>query len=400
MDRPLAGLRVVDLTRALAGPFSTMALADLGADVIKIEPMPDGDMIRGWGPFDNDTSVYYLSANRNKRCIGLNFRSDEGMAVIKRMVSRADIVVENFKVGTMESMGLDYTSMSAENPRLIMASISGFGNEGPAKNWPGFDQIAQGYSGLMSVTGSPETGATRVGVPVGDMTAGLWVTVGILSAVIERERTGRGQHVQTSLLSSLLSLLSVQGQRYLSLGELAVPLGNAHPVIFPYGSFMTADGLINIAPATTAMWEKVCELLGLGHLVTDPRYLTNSDRVRNRALLQQEFDRALSTKGRAYWTDLLLFNGVPAGPINTIADAMEDQQVQAMQMVESIAYPRLGDVRHVGLPVRMASVPEGQSVFAPAPEFGQHSAEVLREFGWDDDSIERMIADDVIYQRN
>jgi len=399
MDRPLAGLRVVDLTRALAGPFSTMALADLGADVIKIEPTPKGDMIRQWGPFDQDTSVYYLSANRNKRCLGINFRSPEGMAVIRQMVLQADIVVENFKVGTMESMGLDFESLSAQNDRLIMASISGFGEQGPAKNWPGFDQIAQGYSGLMSVTGSPQTGATRVGVPVGDMTAGLWMTVAVLSAVIERANTGKGQHVKTSLLSSLLSLMSVQGQRYLSLGDVPVPMGNAHPVIFPYGSFMTADGLMNIAPATTAMWEKVCEVLGLGHLVTDARFMTNADRVRNREVLQQVFDQALSANGRVHWTEVLLANGIPAGPINTIADAMEDPQVQAMQMVESVAYPDLGDVRHVGLPVRMASVPEGRSVFAPAPEFGQDSVAVLREFGWDDGQIEQMIASDVIYQR-
>ncbi|MDO9025276.1 CoA transferase, partial [Zwartia sp.] len=281
MDRPLKGLRVVDLTRALAGPFGTMALADLGADVIKIEPTPAGDMIRQWGPFDRDTSVYYLSANRNKRCLGLNFRSEQGIAVIKQMILQADIVVENFKVGTMESMGLSFASLSEQNPRLIMASISGFGSEGPAKNWPGFDQIAQGYSGLMSVTGDPQTGPTRVGVPIGDMTAGLWMTVGVLSAVVEREKTGKGQHVQTSLLSSLLSLLSVQGQRYLSIGEVPTPMGNAHPVIFPYGSFMTADGPINIAPATTAMWQNVCELLSLSHLVTDERFLTNADRVLN-----------------------------------------------------------------------------------------------------------------------
>jgi crotonobetainyl-CoA:carnitine CoA-transferase CaiB-like acyl-CoA transferase len=399
MDRPLAGLRVVDLTRALAGPFATMALADLGADVIKIEPTPKGDMIRQWGPFDEDTSVYYLSANRNKRCLGINFRSKAGMDVIRQMIEKADIVVENFKVGTMEAMGLDYESLSAKNPRLIMASISGFGDEGPAKSWPGFDQIAQGYSGLMSVTGTPDTGATRVGIPVGDMTAGLWMTVGVLSAVVERANTGRGQHVKTSLLSSLLSLMSVQGQRYLSLGEVPVPMGNAHPVIFTYGSFMAADGLMNIAPATTAMWENVCELLGLSHLVTDERFLTNADRVRNREVLQAEFDKALGSNSRAHWTEVLLANGVPAGPINTIADAMEDRQVQAMHMVESVAYPNLGDVRHVGLPVRMPSVPDGHSVFAPAPEFGQHSVEVLREFGWEPSQIEQMMADDVIYQR-
>jgi len=399
MNRPLAGLKVVDLTRALAGPFSTMALADLGADIIKIEPSPSGDMIRRWGPFDGENSVYYLSANRNKRCLGINFRSEKGLEVLKQMALQADIVVENFKVGAMQSMGLGFESLSANNPKLIMASISGFGTEGPAKNWPGFDQIAQGYSGLMSVTGTSETGPTRVGVPVGDMTAGLWLTVGVLAAVIERQHTGKGQHVQTSLLSSLLSFLSVQGQRYLSLGEVPTPMGNGHPVIFPYGSFMTADGPINIAPATTAMWEKVCELLGLAHLVTDKRFLTNTDRVNNRSILQAEFDQALSVSDRETWTSLLLSNGIPAGPIHSIQDAMEDRQVQAMQMVEEIDYPELGPVRHVGLPLEMGSVPKGKSIYAPAPFFGEHSREILREFGWKDPQIDEMIAGDVIYQR-
>lgn len=400
MDRPLNGLRVVDLTRALAGPFGSMALADLGADVIKIEPTPDGDMIRGWGPFDRDTSVYYLSANRNKRCLGLNFRSEQGMAVIKQMALQADILVENFKVGTMESMGLDFAALNALNPRLIMASISGFGSEGPAKNWPGFDQIAQGYSGLMSVTGHPETGPTRVGVPIGDMTAGLWMTIGVLSAVVEREKTGKGQHVKTSLLSSLLSLLSVQGQRYLSIGEVPTPMGNAHPVIFPYGSFMTADGPMNIAPATTTMWENVCELLALSHLVTDERFLTNADRVSHRNILQKEFDRALQTKGCAEWTDLFLLNGIPAGPINSVADAMDDEQVQAMRMIESVHYPELGEVKHVGLPLDMASVPKGQSIHSPAPSFGEHSVSILRQFGWNQKQIDDMLSQGVVYQWN
>jgi len=399
MDRPLKGLRVIDLTRALSGPFGTMALADLGADVIKIEPTPKGDMIRQWGPFDRDTSVYYLSANRNKRCVGLNFRSEQGISVIRQMMLQADIVVENFKVGTMDAMGLSFESFSAQNPRLIMASISGFGSDGPAKNWPGFDQIAQGYSGLMSVTGDPQTGPTRVGVPIGDMTAGLWLTVGILSAVVEREKTGKGQHVQTSLLSSLLSVLSVQGQRYLSIGEVPTPMGNAHPVIFPYGSFMTADGPINIAPATTAMWQNVCELLSLSHLVTDEKFLTNEDRVSNRGILQEEFDRALQTKGRVEWTELLLLNGIPAGPINSVADAMNDPQVQSMQMIESVHYPELGDVKHVGLPLEMASVPKGQTIYAPAPSFGEHSVNVLREFGWDQNQIDDLIVRGDVYQR-
>jgi len=399
MDRPLAGLVVIDLTRALAGPFGTMALADLGADVIKIEPSPAGEMIRKWGPFDRDTSVYYLSANRNKRSFGLDFRTEKGLALLKELALKADIVVENFKVGTMEAMGLGYEGLSKENPKIIMASISGFGSDGPAKNSPGFDQIAQGYSGLMSVTGDQNSGATRVGVPIGDLTAGLWMTVGVLSAVVERQRTNLGQHVQTSLLSSLLSLLSVQGQRYLSLDEVPQPMGNAHPVIFPYGSFMAADGLMNLAPATTAMWEKVCDLLGLTSFVTDPRFVTNADRVLHRELLQEEFDRALSKKTRAQWTELMLSNGIPAGPINSVADSLNDPQVQAMEMVESINYPRLGDIRHAALPVNMQSVPRGHTVYSPAPDFGQHSVDVLRELGWPDDQINELIATNVIFQQ-
>lgn len=399
MDRPLAGLIVIDLTRALAGPFGTMALADLGADIIKIEPSPAGDMIRKWGPFDRDTSVYYLSANRNKRSFGLDFRSEKGLALLRELALKADIVVENFKVGTMEAMGLGYEGLSKENPKIIMASISGFGSDGPAKNSPGFDQIAQGYSGLMSVTGDQNSGATRVGVPIGDLTAGLWMTVGVLSAVVERQRTNLGQHVQTSLLSSLLSLLSVQGQRYLSLGEVPQPMGNAHPVIFPYGSFMAADGLMNLAPATTAMWKKVCDLLGLTSFVTDPRFLTNADRVLHRELLQEEFDRALSKKTRAQWTELMLSNGIPAGPINSVADSLNDPQVQAMEMVESINYPHLGDIRHAALPLNMQSVPRGHTVYSPAPDFGQHSVDVLRELGWPEDQINELIATNVIFQQ-
>src|SRR5690606_2060092 len=223
MSLPLAGLKVLDLTRALSGPFSTMILADLGAEVIKVEPTPDGDMVRQWGPFDEDISVYYLSANRNKKGIGVDFRSPEGLALIRQMALKSDIVVENFKVGTMESMGLGYEELAREHPELIMASISGFGRKGPAKSWAGFDQIAQGYSGFMSLTGTVESGPTRVGTAIGDLTAGMWVVIGILAAVVERKSTGRGQHVETSLLAGLMGLLSVQGQRYLSVGEVPQP---------------------------------------------------------------------------------------------------------------------------------------------------------------------------------
>ncbi|HUG59328.1 MAG TPA: CoA transferase, partial [Candidimonas sp.] len=318
MSLPLSGLKVLDLTRALSGPFSTMILADLGAEVIKVEPTPAGDMVRQWGPFDEDISVYYLSANRNKKGIGVDFRSEEGLSLIKKMALQSDIVVENFKVGTMENMGLGYDELSKEKPGIIMASISGFGSKGPAKNWAGFDQIAQGYSGFMSLTGTDESGPTRVGTAIGDLTAGMWIVIGILAAVVEHKNSGRGQHVETSLLASLMGLLSVQGQRYLSVQEVPEPCGNVHPVIAPYGTFATADGPLNLAPATQAMWCKLCSILGLDELVLDSRFLTNADRMKNRHVLKELLEASLTRRTRMEWTPLMIENGIPAGPINKL----------------------------------------------------------------------------------
>ena len=290
MDLPLKGLKVLDLTRALSGPFCTMILADLGAEVIKVEPTPDGDMIRQWGPFDHGISVYYLSANRNKKGVGVDFRHPDGLPLLRRLALRSDIVVENFRVGTAEKMGLGYEALAAEHPGLIYASISGFGNRGPARDWAGFDQIAQGYSGFMSLSGTPETGPMRVGTAVGDLTSGMWAAIGVLGACVARQQTGLGRYVHSSLLSSLMGLLSVQGQRYLSLGEVPQPCGNVHPVIAPYGTFQTADGPLNLAPATQDMWLRLCELLGCPELTEDPRFRLNADRIRHRLELKELID--------------------------------------------------------------------------------------------------------------
>src|SRR5690606_21053666 len=230
--------------------------------------------------------------------IGVDFRNPEGLALIKRMALASDIVVENFKAGTMEKMGLGYETLRTEKPGLIMASISGFGSKGPARNWAGFDQIAQGYSGFMSLTGTTESGPMRVGTAIGDLTAGMWIVIGILSAVVERKDTGLGQHVETSLLAGLMGLLSVQGQRYLSVGEVPEPCGNVHPVIAPYGTFDTADGPLNLAPATQAMWCKLCAILELDELTTDPRFVTNADRMQNRHVLKELLETSLKRKTR------------------------------------------------------------------------------------------------------
>ncbi|GAB1578376.1 CaiB/BaiF CoA transferase family protein [Bordetella petrii] len=398
MSLPLAGLKVLDLTRALSGPFSTMTLGDLGAEVIKVEPTPEGDMVRQWGPFDDDISVYYLSANRNKKGIGVDFRHPEGLALVRRLALGCDIVVENFKVGTMQRMGLGYEALAAEHPGLIMASISGFGSRGPARDWAGFDQIAQGYSGFMSLTGTPESGPTRVGTAIGDLAAGLWLVIGILAAVVQRNRTGRGQHVETSLLAALMALLSVQGQRYLSVGEVPRPCGNVHPVIAPYGTFETADGPLNLAPATQAMWTRLCGILGLERLTSDPRFLTNADRMQHRHELKQELETALKRRTRMEWTPLMIENGIPAGPINTLDDVFADPQVRACGLVQALRHPLLGELRQVGLPLDLGGVPPEAAARQAPPVFGQHTREVLASFGLARDEIERLLAGRVLHQ--
>jgi crotonobetainyl-CoA:carnitine CoA-transferase CaiB-like acyl-CoA transferase len=397
MQLPLSGVKVLDLTRALSGPFCSMILADFGAEVIKVEPTPNGDMIRQWGPFDRDISVYYLSANRNKKGIGVDFRKPEGLALIKQLALKSDIVVENFKVGTMESMGLGYDELAAARPELIYASISGFGSSGPAREWAGFDQIAQGYSGFMSLTGTAESGPTRVGTAIGDLTAGMWVAMGVLAACIERQKSGRGQRVETSLLASLIGLLSVQGQRYLSVGEIPQPCGNVHPVIAPYGTFETADGPLNLAPATQDMWLRLCDVLQLPALPQDPRFLTNAERMQNRLVLKELLEASLRKKTRMEWTPLMIAAGIPAGPINTLEDVFADEQVRACGLVETVEHPLLGALRQVALPVKMASTEHGSVRSAP-PLFGQHTREVLEGYGLTQEAIQQLLEKKVIFQ--
>ena len=393
---PLAGIKILDLTRALAGPFCTMILGDLGADVIKVEPA-DGDMIRQWGPFDRGTSAYYLSGNRNKRGMSLDFRHPEAMGLLRELASQCDVVAENFKPGTMEEMGLGYDTLAAGNPRLVYLSVTGFGKDGPAGLNPGFDQIAQGYSGFMSVTGSAESGPTRVGVAIGDQTAGMWAAIGTLAALMQRQSSGRGQRVDTSLLASLVGLLSVQGQRYLSLGETPGLAGNTHPVISPYGVFQTADGPLNIAPAKSDMWVRLCDLLGCMNLVTDLRFLDNAARIENRYELKLLLEEKLLQHDRKHWTQRLLAAGIPAGPINNIADVFADPQVKHCGLVEEIEHTELGTLKQVGNPVRMDGL-QGLSIRRPPPSLGEHTLELLSELGLSASAIAGLVERKVVFQ--
>jgi crotonobetainyl-CoA:carnitine CoA-transferase CaiB-like acyl-CoA transferase len=392
---PLAGLRVVDLSRALAGPFCSMILADLGADVVKIEPTPQGEMIRKWGPFKDGISVYYLSIHRNKRSLAVNFRDPQGLELIREMAQKSDILVENFKPGVMHEMKMDYETLAGRNPRLVFVSITGFGTRGPYGEWPGVDQIAQGMSGLMSLTGHKETGPTRVGIPIGDVVAGMWAALGCQAAIIQRQSSGKGQLVETSLLAGLIGLLNVQGQRQLTLGDTPGVAGNDHPVICPYGMFQAKDGPFNMAVATEDMWPKLCRLIGMPELSDHADFKDNGARLRNRDVLKRLLNDRFAARGKMEWTLELVKLGVPAGPIFSLDQVFCDPHVTETKMVEQIAHPQLGTLRVLANPIRLPAM-AGQSVRTPPPALGQHSREVLRDFGFPPQRIERLFSAKVV----
>ncbi|MBN9265634.1 MAG: CoA transferase [Alphaproteobacteria bacterium 64-6] len=395
MPLPLQGLRVLDLSRALAGPYCTMILADLGADVVKVEPSPKGEMIRSWGPFADGISVYYLSVHRNKRSLVLDFRKPEGIALIAELAAKSDILVENFKPGTMEDMGLGYDTLKQTNPRLIYANITGFGRDGPYGDWPGVDQIAQGMSGFMSITGTQESGPVRVGLPVGDVCAGMWTALGIQAAVIERMASGKGQRVETSLLAGLVGMLNVQGQRQLTLGDTPKRIGNDHPVICPYGAFEAKDGPFNMAALTDDMWRKLCALTGLDELATNPEFKDNTARMRNRDEIKRRLNAVFASRTRLEWTKDLVKLGLPAGPIYDMADVFEDAQVKHWGMVETVAHPKLGDIKLMSNPLRLDSIGK-ETVRTAPPLLGEHTAAVLRDFGFNDAQVDDLIGKSIV----
>ncbi len=399
MPRPLESLRVLDLTRALSGPFCTMILGDLGADVIKVEPTPDGEMIRAWGPFHDGIGVFYLSVNRNKRSLAIDFRNPKGLDLLNRIACESEVLVENFKPGTADKLGIGYDTLKSKNPRLIYASITGFGSDGPYGSWPGFDQIAQGMSGLMSITGPRDGEATRVGVPIGDLVAGMWLAIGINAALAQRHETGAGQRVDTSLLASLVGMLCVQGQRFLSIEDVPRRAGNDHPVIFPYGTFTAADGMLNLGAATPGMWVKVCELLDLEDLKDHPDYADNSARAKNRDALRKIMNQRLSTRNAIEWTKVFIEAGVPAGPVYTLDQVFEDPQVKHLGLAEEVNHPVIGVLRQLSNPLRMENVGE-KTVKTHPPLLGEHSEAVLRDFNMRDDEIAALIKDGVVAVSN
>jgi crotonobetainyl-CoA:carnitine CoA-transferase CaiB-like acyl-CoA transferase len=379
---PLAGVRVLDLTRFLAGPYCTMLLADYGADVVKFEA-PEGREFRPPGsPRD---SYFFLSANRGKRSATLDLRRPEARALLLRILPHFDVLVENYRPDVMERFGLPAQDLTDRFPRLVYCGISGFGPDGPYRDRPGFDQIAQGMSGFMSLTGTEETGPTRAGIAIGDVLAGIFAAHGIQLALLERARTGRGQIVHTSLLESMIAVLSWGAGMFFESGRAPGPAGQHHPLTAPYGRFAARDGYLNIAAASEPQWKRLAEVLGRPQWLADPRYAGVLERRAHRAELTASIEEVLRERDVADWVARINAAGVPCGPVLDVAQVFADPQVLARDMLVELPHPEVGTFRTTGLPVKLSRTP-GAIERCP-PRHGEHTVEVLRECGLDDDEI-------------
>jgi crotonobetainyl-CoA:carnitine CoA-transferase CaiB-like acyl-CoA transferase len=375
-SKALARFTVLDLTRVRAGPTSVRQLADWGANVIKIESPPGVEDQMG-GPREGPD---FQNLHRNKRSMTLNLKTPEGLAAFKRMVKKADVVVENFRPDVKKRLGIGYKSLAKINPRLVYASISGFGQDGPYANRPGFDQIAQGMGGLMSITGLPGQGPVRAGIPIADLTAGLFAALGILVALLEREKSKKGQHIETSLLQAQIFMLDFQGARYLVKGEVAKQAGNNHPTSIPTGVFKTKDGYINIATAGQKTWQRFCEAVGATALMERPEYKTAEARSKNRDALSPEIDEYLAAATSAEWVERLNKAGVPSGPIYAIDQVFADPQVKHLGIVQSVTMKDKSKMRLLGQPVGLSRTPS--RLVARPPDLGEHTNAILKEFGF------------------
>jgi CoA:oxalate CoA-transferase len=393
---PLSGITVLDLSRALAGPYATSMLADMGAHVIKVEGITGGDSSRSWPPFENEHSLYFDSVNRNKSSVALDFYSAEGKDLLRSLAGQADVLIENFRPGVLATIGLDPATLRVTNPGLVVASVSGFGTEGPLAATAGLDQVAQGMSGLMSVTGADAQNMFRFGVPIIDMSSGMVIAFGIASALTQRATTGVGIDVSTSLLETALSLSAFQGQRYLSNGELPVPQGNDHPVLAPYGVFRTQDIQIIIAVGNDKQFGQLAQVLGDPSLEGDPRYANGRDRSLNRKELAAHLETLLATRPGLDWLDDLRAAKIPCGPIHNFAQVFADPQVQAVDMVRHVQRSDGSDLPLLRGPLRINGTPTGISK-AP-PTLGEDSRTVLENLGLDSEQIDALIAAGIVNQ--
>jgi crotonobetainyl-CoA:carnitine CoA-transferase CaiB-like acyl-CoA transferase len=386
MPGPLAGLTIVDLTRVLSGPYCTMLLADMGARVIKVEQPGRGDDTRAWGPpFVGTESAYFLSINRNKESLTLDFKSDEGRRILAQLIGKADVVVENFRPGAMARLGLDFATLSRQHPRLVFCSISGFGQDGPRRDQPGYDAVIQAEGGLMSVTGDSDGRPFRVGLAVTDMVAGLLAAQGIVLALFARARSGKGQQVDISMLDGVISLLSYHASIYLTTGAESKRVGNRHATIAPYDTFAASDGELFLAVGNDQQFQRFCGASGQQHLLADDRFSTNPRRVTNEAALKLLLEPVIRRRTRADWIRDLAAAGVPCGAVKSVPEALSDPQVSARQMIEAVEHAVLGPMKVLGTPIKLSGT--AATVRTAPPTLGQHTDAVLAELGLSTDEV-------------
>lgn len=392
---PLAGMRVLELAQIMAGPTCGMMLADMGADVIKVEKLPGGDDARGYRePRVNGVSAPFMILNRNKRGIALNLKHAQGRDILLRMVKEADVLTENYRRGTLEKLGLGYDVLSQVNPGLIYCAVSGYGRDGPDGDKPGFDLIAQGFSGLMSITGEPGGPPVKTGNSIADTNAGILAMAGITAAYVHKLKTGEGQIVDTSLIEAALQQTYWQAAIYFATGESAGPTGSAHLLTAPYQAFKASDGWINIGGANQANWERIAVALGQPGWCEDPRFATNSQRMENREALVAMMSEIVSTRSKAEWIAILDAAGVPVGPVHTIGEALSHPQTLAREMVVDLVHPQAGPTKALGCPIHFSKT--ATRIDRPAPMLGEHSRELLREYGYSDADIDGFVEAGVI----
>ena len=379
MDGPLKNLLVVDLTRVLVGPYCTMILSDLGARVIKIEAPETGDDSRKFGPFIKDYSAYFMSLNRGKESIALNLKKDEDKKIFDKILSKADILVENFKPGTLEKWGYGWNEVSKKYPKLIYASASGFGQTGPLKELPAYDMVVQGMGGLMSVTGQPNSEPTRVGTSIGDITAGLFTAIGINAALYDRQKTGKGMYIDVSMLDCQIAILENAIARYLAKNEIPKPMGSRHPSIAPFEAFKTSDSYIIIAAGNDKLFEKLCAILDMSGISKDPKFSDNSSRSKNMDELKIILEKKLILKKTFDWVKIMEKEKIPCGPIFNIKEAVENPQVNARNMIVSAYHKVIGNFKLAGNPIKMSSYKD-EKQRGDIPDLDEHREKILKEF--------------------